>query len=524
MGLKDHKYYSKVVLKEDIDLSILSEKENMSVRSTNVCLSQDITSLERLIQYFLNHPQDGFLSIRNCGVKVNTELINICRKYEDSITHIEQEGDIESTPFVSLEIELKVSPIEEFLLGMKVTKSDIETILKSTSEFSEPPLFKILDYLINVEFFFNSKLKTKIFKETFNFYQSQNSYTLEGIGKEVKLTRERIRQIRETLIDKLRYGFHRKQFSDFQRLFLGYIDSTEQPYICTTEENLKMINDREGTTFSKSFIIFILSKVFSDDFDKLNDFDDFVNTKRSKKEFKIENIYLVNEGLTNQFDFKKFVKFLEVKVNNKQKRTPTITYDFIFQKFKKIVLTDYQSIKELITVIIKNEFNSFLEFVPEGLQWIQKNKPTIKSFIVDILKDSDSPLHYSEIYKEISTQGHITTENNVHSILVRETSTFGLKGSGIYELRSKGGLFGSIGDVTEKILTDYGCGIDFPSLKRLLLQELIVSEKSIDTVLFIYDKKKRFIRINDFVFLTKWLKNGQIPQSYCQGQLTIDFS
>ena len=97
----------------------------------------------------------------------------------------------------------------------------------------------------------------------------------------------------------------------------------------------------------------------------------------------------------------------------------------------------------------------------------------------------------------------------VHNVLIRE-SIFGFKGQGIYDLRNKGGLFGSIGDVTEEILLKRGYGIYYTELKRILMSELEISEHSINNVLFLYDIKKRFIKSGNQVLLSKWLGQGQL--------------
>lgn len=70
-------------VKENISLDKLTEIENLSVRSSNVCEWNGLKDLTAILAYFWEN--NDFLGLRNCGQKSNTELIELCRRYESFI-------------------------------------------------------------------------------------------------------------------------------------------------------------------------------------------------------------------------------------------------------------------------------------------------------------------------------------------------------------------------------------------------------------------------------------------------------
>jgi hypothetical protein len=66
--------------KENISLDKLTEIENLSVRSSNVCELNGLNDLTSILAYFRKN--SDFLALRNCGQKSNTELVELCGRYE----------------------------------------------------------------------------------------------------------------------------------------------------------------------------------------------------------------------------------------------------------------------------------------------------------------------------------------------------------------------------------------------------------------------------------------------------------
>lgn len=79
-------------------------------------------------------------------------------------------------------------------------------------------------------------------------------------------------------------------------------------------------------------------------------------------------------------------------------------------------------------------------------------------------------------------------------LLHKKSEIFGLKGAGIFDLRSKGGYFGSITDVAYQVLLERGKSIPLEELVNLLDNELLYSRESIYVVLTATKHDDRFER------------------------------
>lgn len=57
----------------------LIEKHWLSVRSSNVCKSNNLTHLSVVLDYFIKH--STFIDLANCGIKSDVELTEMCQAY-----------------------------------------------------------------------------------------------------------------------------------------------------------------------------------------------------------------------------------------------------------------------------------------------------------------------------------------------------------------------------------------------------------------------------------------------------------
>jgi hypothetical protein len=116
----------------------------------------------------------------------------------------------------------------------------------------------------------------------------------------------------------------------------------------------------------------------------------------------------------------------------------------------------------------------------------------------------------------ISNDNESTTEQSVHSILINRNKIFGLKGFGIFDLRSKGGLFGTICSVAEQLLREKNKPIPIQELENLICKELVVNKNSIQSGLFYYGKETFFEKDkNGNVSLKEWHRtSSQIQMNF----------
>ena len=64
----------------DVCIEHLKSTENVNPRSLNICIENKMQNLQSIVIYFWAY--DDFLKLKNCGQKLNLELIELCRKYE----------------------------------------------------------------------------------------------------------------------------------------------------------------------------------------------------------------------------------------------------------------------------------------------------------------------------------------------------------------------------------------------------------------------------------------------------------
>lgn len=66
---------------ENISIDELIKIEGLSVRAQTVCYNYGLTDLKEILNFYYRE-KNGFSNLRNCGLKTNIELTNLCIKYE----------------------------------------------------------------------------------------------------------------------------------------------------------------------------------------------------------------------------------------------------------------------------------------------------------------------------------------------------------------------------------------------------------------------------------------------------------
>ncbi len=489
-----------IELTENIDLNTLSKIENMSVRSYNVCNNAYLTSLKLIIEYYLNDGSSKFLKIRNCGIKANLELINICKKYENKIA-VFNNGQKQA-----IDQHSSYSPIEEFLGNLNLWNKNYHIIKHTLDGKSQFPVFTILSLLIDNQYIFYKENHIYIFKNSFNCYLPIYNLTLNDLGKQIGLTKERVRQIREVVLNKLTYSF--RFINNLNEKFPcpDYINNSDQPIIIITEEDANQINQTENTNFSPLFITYILSHVYFEKYFWFGDINILFSNNVFNKNCLITHSYLVHRSIKSQVDLDGFFQYFQTLFYEKRCEDQFISYTELIEKFFDGDPEDFQKIIESISLILSNEFTDGVGFSPEGIILYANKKRNLLSFVIEILQNSYKPLHYTEIFQQLIDLGvTVTSEQSIHSLLNTKNEIFGLKGSGIFDLRSKGGLFGTIGDVANQILILRKEPIYLHELENLICDELIISKDSIREILFNYNNENRFERYrNGYVKLKGW--------------------
>jgi len=474
----DTRFYS------DLSLEALALNEPMSMRSYNVCKNAGLNTLGLILRFYRDNNESKFLFLRNSGYKTNKELVNICQKYENLML-------LAKWSAIGVDSKLQIS---NFLAQLKI-EVDYDIIIKNIGEPSGIPFFKILELLIDNKKIFKKNKEVEVFRNCFNFYLPNTNYTLQEIGNELGITRERVRQIRNDISKRIRHAFKVINHFPLNNLQEQYNISYREPYIFIDSEKVSEINSIERTKFSAYFITFILSIILNKSHLLFGDLDLVLSNRIFNKYCSEKNIYLISRQILSVFNLKKMLLFLKTELKVKRKKNVRYNFGVLLNKFAIKHITKSDDMINIIKLIIINDFSDVFDVDNEGIVYKRKIEKNTSDYVIEILEKSNIPLHYTEIYQNLISSGvKVKSVSSLHAMLTRNNQIFGLKGPGMFDLRSKGGFFGTIGDVAYQYLLQQGGPIHFKDVESLICQELTVSKHSIGTVLFNYNNENRFIR------------------------------
>jgi hypothetical protein len=266
--------------------------------------------------------------------------------------------------------------------------------------------------------------------------------TLEAIGKSFKITRERVRQIEEAGIDKIRPGIN-----NYQKVFQFFYDYFKKQGGLKKETIL--LSDLGGEKYQEQ-IFFLLS--LDKNFERRSESEDFSSFWVLDK----ESINIAKKTISYLLDklaeLKRPFSFKELKV---------------FQpSFGDSALNSYLEISKRIQ---KNSDNLF------GLrEWPEINPRGIKDKAYLIFKKTGKPLHFTDVTKLI--EGAL--KQTVHNELIRDRR-FVLVGRGIYALSEWGYMPGQVKDVISKVLSDAKKPMAKQEILDKVLKQRIVKENTI---------------------------------------------
>lgn len=348
-------------IKPDVELRVLANIERMNPVCINFCLRKELTSLNLIMQFCKRHEQTGYLLSRKLGSRAGYELFKIYRKYEFDYKN---DFDYENSEKRLNQGwgSLAVSRLEQFFKQLNIDRLVYNNLMQELNDFEEIPLFYILDKLINNEMIFENELKTTVFKRTLNCYLETSLTTQTEISKQLGMSTAGIRDIREKLVNKLRYYFPVTTLPGFLDVFDHYLEDHTQPVVLISNEDARKINDKEGTYFSSLFIAYILSYLYSDRYRKFGGaYQIFLN----KGEKKVKHFYLIGRNIMRHFDFEKFFTYLESKL--RVKSSSVISYDDIIRNYQKFHFEDKQAVIDVIRFIAVNEFDKEIQIGSEEL-------------------------------------------------------------------------------------------------------------------------------------------------------------
>lgn len=621
--------------KENISLRELTHKENLSVRSSNVCEWNGLNDLLAILNYFWEN--NDFLGLRNCGQKSNTELIKLCQKYDDFISRpikekpenpIEKQIDsltvrqkkilnnlIESQAsnlsVRSLNAIEKISDSNLTIRGFKeilidsrydlgkiknIGKKSVDELFQFFKEIREQieivqlfenddeltielfntylrrkfclnpndiiqiwenydsknglPIFKTIDTLISKIFRFKEK-ELEIFKKGFNFWLDYKTETLENIGSQVGITRERTRQIRNKILEKIDIEFSFLKGLEFDALNLYGIDVNSE-FIVIDENLIEEIQQKESVQYNNIFVTKILSIILSKTHTLIGNFETcaFYGPKPKSGAYKWRSIYIVNKEIESIFNFES----LAIDINNRLSNRIEEDYSFHFEAYltsflKERFESDFIKVTQIAEHIIFNEFEITIDTLDQ-ITFRRNTKKQVIEYVYDILKEKNEPLDIYQIYDIlISKHPNVTKsaealrgscQRDPEIIYFGRSSTYGLRE---WE-KDKTVKGGTMHDIAEEFLIQFETPKHIDDIREYVSQyrpsvtskNLLYNLKSAENRRFLFFKNyhigliakeynDEFIRNNNTKIVRRtWKENFELLSKFTNDNNRLPFS
>lgn len=258
--------------------------------------------------------------------------------------------------------------------------------------------------------------------------------TLQGIGEDYEVSRERIRQIVNSGIREIRENRDRKIFQLAEKSILDYVQNNNGIVV---EKNL--LNDLAGEdNHEKGSIRFFV---------EITDHLDFANFKKYP--------VLENTIIYKDFDIDRWHKTHSIVKSLFEKHNDTFDYKSLHKKVAEAGSDVCEiSLKDYLEASSEIDYNPFGKW---GLiKWDDISPRGVREKAIIVLKENGKPMHFSEITDAINAAGlnkgnRKSHKQTVHNELIKDRN-FVLVGRGIYALESWGYTEGTVEDVIKNIL------------------------------------------------------------------------
>ena len=296
-----------------------------------------------------------------------------------------------------------------------------------------------------------------IIVKRFNFNGDKEAKTLEKVGKEYKITRERVRQIEFEAISKLKDIGRKHQIN---KIFKSIENNLKNRGGFASEEKIvrHLFDGESGGKINKQITLFILS------------LDDRIKEKGETRIHK--KIYFYQEE-----DIDKFKNVIGTIEEHLEKNKKDVDFDEMletvndcFEGEEKFSPSHLESYLDENKIILKNILGRW-----GHIKWPQINPRNVKDKAYLALKKNKKPLHFVEITNEINKlwrSDRIANNQTVHNELIKD-GRFVLIGRGIYALKEWGYSAGTVLDVIIEILKENGGKME----KSDIIQEVLKRRK-----------------------------------------------
>lgn len=316
--------------------------------------------------------------------------------------------------------------------------------------------FKVVDYLLTTPILFDES-KIKLFSKAFKFYRHTTGLKLREIGKQMNITHERVRQIRnQTICDLFKKLPIVRAFDD--KLLVQNHIQTSGDIIFLTPEQVAVINQKSHTDFTDGFVHFILC-IYLDKYQLVGNLSDvlFPHFSKKKNRHNWKNIYLVTKDIHPYLDWETLVLDICSLLEKKTAKQYEISLREKIAPY--LAATPYllDRVSKVVALILRQEFD--LQIKGDTLTIPRNTYKQINEYAYEALEALGTPSYVKEIAEKVKELYPKTnfTYAGIRSSLKREygfvpigrSSNFGLKK---WENTVENFKGGTIRDITKEFL------------------------------------------------------------------------
>jgi len=353
-------------------------------------------------------------------------------------------------------------------------KSILDTIIDNSIKEEAA----VLDSTVILENFFSALREKERDVLASRFGLEKNSrVTLEAIGKQYKLTRERIRQIETNAIAKIK---KHEQFTEYVASLKHIITSLLEEHGGIMQENYLIENLSHLSSMAKSeqnvdlnvlrnHYDFVLLKLLTDEFDHVKENSHYDNLWKVKfagiehisevLEYLLQKLQELERVLTTE-EIINLLKKSDVYARHEDKFSVSNNFDIspIIQnkRFKENYdfINEHKASYSLLRSAKGIEQNKFGQW---GLKrWPVVTPKTINHKIYLVMKQAGKPLHFKEIAARINDIAFDRKQANaatVHNELILDDK-YVLIGRGMYALKEWGYENGTVADIVAQVVRE----------------------------------------------------------------------
>ncbi len=327
-----------------------------------------------------------------------------------------------------------------------------------------------------------SDKEKNVIKKRFNL-NSKGKFTLEEIGSEFSVTRERVRQIEKNALSKMRRNVFNTALKSLHEHIGEYVKNVgglvkKDLLVSELAKLMPLQNSLHQPSLD-------LSLVLHENLDLVGntiEFHPYVRDKRITD-------YLVKHAADQLFNL--LNKYGDVKslVKLHTDLKPFFTENnFDLNKLRSLIHID----KRL--AIVDEDFVALM-------QWRHINPRTLRDKILYVLRNEKNPMHFVDIAEKISSSTFDSRKVNVqavHNELIRHDS-FVLIGRGIYALKDWGYEKGTVAEVIRTVLKEKG------ELTQDEIINAVLDRRQVKriTIILALKNSKNFVRVGRKIYKLK---------------------